>query len=69
MTKNVIFDVRCNNGDDTEFYLKKGFRVVAIDADKSMCDAVSRRFSQEIKNGACTVVYGAFSDKGGCALL
>lgn len=65
MTKQVIFDIGCNNGDDTDFYLKKGFRVVAIDADKSMCGAVSRRFSQEIENGDCTVVYGAFSDTGG----
>ena len=31
--KDLIFDVGCNNGDDTDFYLRKGFRVVAIDAD------------------------------------
>lgn len=65
MDKEVIFDIGCNNGDDTDFYLRKGFRVVAVDADKSMCDAVSRRFSEEIENGDCTVIYGAFSDKGG----
>jgi FkbM family methyltransferase len=60
----TIFDIGCNNGDDTDYYLKKGFKVVAVDADKSMCDMVSNRFPDEIKAGNCVVVHGAFSETG-----
>ncbi len=62
---DLIFDIGCNNGDDTDFYLKKGFRVVAIDADKALCEDVSKRFAAEIKAGRCEVIYGAVSEKGG----
>jgi FkbM family methyltransferase len=62
---DLIFDVGCNNGDDTDFYLKKGFRVVAIDADQALCDAVSKRFAAEISSGRCEVIYGAVGEKTG----
>ena len=29
---DLVFDIGANNGDDTGFYLAKGFRVVAVDA-------------------------------------
>jgi FkbM family methyltransferase len=62
---DLIFDVGCNNGDDTDFYLRKGFRVVAIDADRQLCDQVSKRFADEIALARCTVVWGAVADRGG----
>ena len=27
-----------NNGDDTDFYLKKGFKVVAVEANGRLCE-------------------------------
>jgi FkbM family methyltransferase len=64
MTPDLIFDVGSNNGDDTDFYLKKGFRVVAIDADASLCEQVTKRFRQEVDRGQLTVVHGLVSDSG-----
>jgi FkbM family methyltransferase len=64
MNSMTIFDIGCNNGDDTDFYLKKGFKVVAVDADKSMCEMVSNRFQREIAAGNCVVVHGAFTESG-----
>lgn len=61
----MIFDIGCNNGDDTDFYLRKGFRVVAMDADKALCESVRERFSTEIKDGRCEVICGAVGDKSG----
>ena len=29
---NLIYDIGVNKGEDTEFYLNKGFRVVGIEA-------------------------------------
>jgi FkbM family methyltransferase len=62
---DLIFDVGCNNGDDTDFYLRKGFRVVAIDADKALCDQVSRRFAAEIAADRCEVIHAAVGEKTG----
>lgn len=63
--KDLIFDVGCNNGDDTDFYLRKGFRVVAIDADQALCEQVSRRFATEVHEGRCEVIHGAVGEKSG----
>ena len=51
MEANLIYDIGCNNGDDTDFYLRKGFRVLALDADLSLCDHVLRRFQREVADG------------------
>ena len=32
LENNLIYDVGLHKGEDSEFYLKKGFRVVAIEA-------------------------------------
>lgn len=65
MDRLLIYDIGCNNGDDTEFYLRKGFKVVALDADRSMCELVSERFASEIQKGLLKVVFGAVSETPG----
>jgi 16S rRNA A1518/A1519 N6-dimethyltransferase RsmA/KsgA/DIM1 with predicted DNA glycosylase/AP lyase activity len=45
---DLIFDVGMHLGEDTEFYLKKGFRVVAIEADPLHCSRVAERFAREV---------------------
>jgi len=39
--RDLIFDIGANNGDDTAFYLKKGFRVVAIEADPALAQKLN----------------------------
>ena len=34
--KDLIYDVGMHKGEDTEFYLRKGFRVIAIEADPDL---------------------------------
>ena len=34
--KNLIFDIGMHIGQDTEFYLKKGFCVVAVEANPKL---------------------------------
>jgi len=36
MNKNLIIDVGVHQGEDTEYYLKKGFCVVGIEADPQL---------------------------------
>lgn len=65
LINDLIFDIGCNNGDDTDFYLRKGFRVVAVDADAVLCDEVSKRFTKEIDTGKCEVICGAVGERTG----
>ena len=60
--KKIIYDVGSNNGDDIPYYLMKGDVVVAVEANPSLCDAISQRFAAEIRSGRlvieCCVVTG-----------
>jgi len=45
-----------NNGDDSAYYLAKGFGVVGIDANPQSCASCEARFASEIALGFMTVV-------------
>lgn len=47
----LVYDIGANNGDDSAFYLAKGFRVVAIEADPVLCAKLRVRFADEIGSG------------------
>ena len=49
--KDLIFDIGMHKGEDTEFYLKKGFRVVAIEADPDLANLCRKRFKEFIDKG------------------
>lgn len=48
---NLIIDVGMHNGQDTAFYLAKGFDVVALEANPVLVDAARIRFASEIESG------------------
>lgn len=57
--RDLIFDVGAHRGEDSEYYLRKGFRVVAIEADPDIAAACRARLSSYIASGRCTVLQGA----------
>lgn len=63
MNSDFIYDIGCNNGDDTDFYLRKGFRTLAIDADPMLCEQVALRFKKDVDQGRLQVVNGLIADK------
>lgn len=63
----LIFDVGMNNGDDTGYYLKKGCRVVAIDANPQLCADARIRFRDVISAGLLEVLNVGLSDQEGVA--
>lgn len=65
MDETLIYDVGAHKGEDTEFYLKKGFRVVAIEAMPEFCESISKRFSEYVASGALSVVNVAVSSSPG----
>jgi FkbM family methyltransferase len=64
----TIFDFGLHEGFDTEFYLKKGFRVVAVDASPQFRDAVRRRFADEIGGGRLIIIDKAIAERAGEAI-
>jgi FkbM family methyltransferase len=58
---NLIFDFGINSCEDTDFYLKKGFRVVGIEANPAACRDAERRYAKEIATGQLTVLNRAIS--------
>jgi FkbM family methyltransferase len=54
-----IFDLGMNNGDDTEFYLSRGFDVVALEANPMLCDRARARFAAAIKEGRLNILNAA----------
>ena len=56
---DLIYDIGLNEGQDTDFYLRKGFRVVAIEADPDLCRDCRRRFEKYIDSGQLVLLEGA----------
>ena len=52
---NLIFDVGMHVGQDTEFYLKKGFRVIAVEANPTLAEMAHEKFASEIASGQLTI--------------
>ena len=65
MIPDLIYDVGLHNGTDTAYYLHKGFRVVAIDANPVLVAAAQERFRQEITNGRLTVLNIGIAEQEG----
>jgi FkbM family methyltransferase len=52
----LVYDVGMGNGDDSAYYLKKGFDVVGIDASVDACNMCTKRFKNEIASGRMVVL-------------
>jgi len=59
---NLIFDVGMLKGEDTDYYLKKGFQVIAFEANPDLMEECAKRFCNEIQNGQLIIVSGALVD-------
>jgi len=56
---DLVYDVGLHRGEDTDFYLKKGFRVVAFEADPDLVKGCHQAFAEQLATGQLTVVEGA----------
>lgn len=57
--EDLIYDVGMHKGEDTDYYLKKGFRVIGFEADPNLATHCRNRFSREIEDGKLIIVEGA----------
>ena len=62
---DLIIDVGMHDGSDTAYYLSKGYRVVAIDANPHLCELAIQRFHAELSSGQLKVLnLGITSESG-----
>jgi len=56
---NLVFDVGMHLGEDSDFYLRKGFRVVALEANPQLIEHCKVRFRDAIEAKHLHIVEGA----------
>ena len=68
--QDLIYDVGMNNGDDTAYYLQRGFRVVAIEADARLAKCAVERFGAQISSGQLRILnIGIAAEEGDFLIL
>lgn len=61
----LIVDIGMHRGEDTEFYLAKGFRVLAIEASPDLVAEVVQRLAPHIASGRLEVLNVAVAEQPG----
>jgi FkbM family methyltransferase len=59
--RDLIFDIGSHKGEDTDFYLKKAFKVVAFEANPKLIAHCKTRFADAIADGRLRIVEGAIA--------
>jgi FkbM family methyltransferase len=65
MENDLVYDLGLNRGDDTAYYLTKGYRVVAVDADPGLIEQATRQFGEPIREGRLTLLNVALASRDG----
>ena len=63
--KRLIYDIGMHDGSDTDFYLRKGFDVVAVEANPHYVARARERFAEEIAAGRLVILDVALTDAPG----
>jgi len=58
---DLIFDIGSHKGEDTDFYLKKAFKVVAFEANPKLIAHCKTRFADAIADRRLRIVEGAIA--------
>ena len=56
---DLIYDVGLHKGEDAEFYLRKGFRVIAFEANPELIAFCRKQLGEYLRQGQLSIVEGA----------
>ncbi len=59
---NLIFDIGMHMGEDTAYYLARGYDVVAVEADPHLAEIAMKAFSESLKTGKLVILNVAMSN-------
>ena len=63
--KKVVFDLGAHKGEDSDFYLRKGFRVIAVEASEKLYASILDKFRDHPKRADLTLVNYAITEQDG----
>jgi len=63
MQQHLIIDIGAHRGEDAEYYLSKGFRVVAVEANPILVDHIKSRLGSFIQAGQLTLLHYGIADR------
>lgn len=63
MKKKLIIDLGAHKGEDSDFYLRKGFKVVAVEASETLYQLIVQRFRDHTNNNDFIALNYAISNK------
>lgn len=66
--ENLIYDIGMHVGQDTSFYLKKGFKVIAVEANPILAEKARKKFSDYIENGQLTIIGKGIASKSSAGI-
>jgi FkbM family methyltransferase len=61
----LVVDVGVGEGKDTQYFLRKGFNVVGLEANPVACAALEQRFARQIADGTLVLLNRVAADTGG----
>jgi FkbM family methyltransferase len=65
MVPDLIYDVGMNRGEDTKYYLARGFRVVAVEANPALANLVREQLTHDVSTGRLVIESAAIAEKAG----
>lgn len=65
MIAELIYDIGMHKGEDTKYYLKKGYKVVAVEANPALVVQVSTELKSYIDAGKLVIVNVGIAEKEG----
>jgi FkbM family methyltransferase len=65
---DLVYDVGMHVGEDTAYYLERGYRVVAVEANPRLIEDARARFAQAIEEGGLDLVHAVVAERAATAL-
>jgi FkbM family methyltransferase len=66
---DLIFDIGCHIGQDSDFYLAMGYKVIGVEANPTLAQGLRVKFSEEINSGQFTLLEVAITSDGKPAIF
>lgn len=65
LKENLIFDIGLHKGEDTAHYLKKGYNVIAVEANPVLANHCKQKFEYAIKSNRLTILNVGIANENG----
>jgi FkbM family methyltransferase len=60
-----VYDIGAHIGEDTAYYLQRGYNVVAVDANPALIEGLRQRFARSISDNRLILVHAAIIEQPG----